>query len=181
MLALATLVGLLASAPSVLEIGKAAPDFMITPIQGETFRFAEALQGHAATVVVFLSVVCPYSNYNDTHLSDLARELGPRGALLVGVNSNRTETAQEVAEHARSKGQTFPIMKDTGNHVADALGASVTPEAFVFDHDGHLRYRGRIRSKQGASDLKDAIEAVLAGRAVKTPVAKAFGCAITRE
>ena len=47
--------------------------------------------------------------------------------------------------------------------------------------EGRLRYRGRVRSKIGATDLKGALDAVLAGRPVKTPVAKAFGCAIVRE
>ena len=141
----------------------------------------EAARTHAAVVVAFLSVVCPYSNSHEEVLREMDARYGPKGVLLVGINSNRTETAEEVAAHARLRGEAFPIMKDAGNKVADLFGARVTPEAFVFDAEAKLRYRGRIRSKIGATDLQDALEAVLAGRSVKTPVAKAFGCSIVRE
>jgi peroxiredoxin len=164
-----------------LEIGSVAPDFSVTPLEGAAFGFAEATRTHAAVVVVFLSVVCPYSNFNDAHLQELQASYASRGVLFLGINSNRTETTEEITEHARKVGQTFPMMKDAGNKVADLIGAHVTPEAFLFDRDGRLRYRGRVRSKIGSTDLKDALEAVLAGWHVKTPVAKAFGCTITRQ
>jgi AhpC/TSA family protein len=101
--------------------------------------------------------------------------------LFVGIHSNLNETAEEVSAYTRKNGIAFPVVKDTGNRVADLLDARVTPEAFLFDREGKLRYRGRVRSKIGATDLKDALDAVLAGRPVKTPVAKAFGCSIFRE
>jgi thiol-disulfide isomerase/thioredoxin len=179
--ALAVAVAATLAAPTPPEIGGAAPEFVVTPLSGSSFPFAEAARTHAAVVVVFLSVVCPYSKYFEEHLNELEATYGPKGVLFVGVNSNRTETPQEIAEHARKAGQKFPLMKDGGNHVADLLGANVTPEAFLFDREATLRYRGRVRSKLGSTDLKDALEAVLAGRRVKTPVAKAFGCSITRE
>jgi thiol-disulfide isomerase/thioredoxin len=176
-----TLAALLSSVPDGPAIGAMAPDFAVTPIDGAPFRFAEAAAAHSAVVVFFFSVVCPYSNYSDPHLLELSAEYGPKGVLLVGVDSNRTEPFEEVAAHAREKVAGLPVVKDGGNKIADLLGARVTPEAFVFDREGRLRYRGRVRSKMGATDLKDAIEAVLAGRPVKTPVAKAFGCTIIRE
>lgn len=175
------LAGLLSAAPGVTEIGAVAPDFVVAPLGGTGFQFAEATRNHAAVVIVFLSVVCPYSQYCEDHLRELNASYGPKGILFIGVNSNRTETPEEVIEHARKARHIFPMMKDVGNQLADLLGAHVTPEALLFDREGRLRYRGRIRSKLGSTDLKDALDAVLAGRRVKTPVAKAFGCSITRE
>jgi peroxiredoxin len=172
---------LLAAATASLSIGALGPDFRLTPIEGEPFGFAEATKTHAAVVLVFFSVVCPYSNYADEHLRDLDARYRTRGVLFVGIDSNRTETVEEIAEHARKTRLTFPMVKDTGNQVADLVGARVTPEAFVFDAEGRLRYRGRVRSKIGSTDLKAALDAVLDGRAVKISVAKAFGCAIVRE
>jgi hypothetical protein len=160
---------------------RVAPDFDVVPIEGRAFGFAEAVREHSAVVVVFLSVVCPYSNAHERHLVEMEARYGPQGVLFVGVNSNRTEDAAEVAAHARKAGVAFPVVKDTGNKVADLFGARVTPEAFLFDHHGDLRYRGRVMSKIGSNDLQDALDAVLAGRKVKTPVAKAFGCTIIRE
>ena len=75
----------------------------------------------------------------------------------------------------------FPIVKDAGNRLADLLSAQVTPEAFLFDNQGRLRYRGRVRSKIGTTELESALGDVLAGKPVRTPIAKAFGCAIQRE
>jgi peroxiredoxin len=176
----AALLGLFLASASPLSIGSAAPDFSVVPLQGSPFSFEEAARTRSAVVLVFMSVVCPYSNLGEEHLRELAARHGEQ-VLFVGVDSNRTETAEELAEHARKKGLTFPLMKDAGNKLADLIGARVTPEAFVFDHDRILRYRGRVRSKIGSTDLKDALEAVLAGRPVRTPVAKAFGCAIVRD
>ena len=62
--------------------------------------------------------------------------------------------------------------------VVPVVGATTTPEALVVDASGRLRYRGRVMSKQEAPELKHALEAVLAGKPVRTPVTKAFGCAI---
>jgi len=171
---------LLAAPSAALDVGSIGPDFMVTPIEGAPFRFADATRTHAAVVVVFFSVLCPYANSAGDHLRELDARYRRRGVLFLGINSNRTETLAEVAEHARKSGQTYPSFKDADNQVADLLGARVTPEAFLFDDEGRLRYRGRVRSKMGSTDLRAAVESVLAGRAVKTPVAKAIGCAIVR-
>jgi len=169
------------SPESALAVGEAGPDFSVRPLEGNPFGFAQAAQTHAAVVVVFLSVVCPYSKAHEGHLRELHARYEPQGVLFVGINSNRTETVEEVAVHARKAEVTFPMMKDAANRVADLFGARVTPEAFLFDRDAKLRYRGRVRSKIGANDLEVALAAVLAGRPVKTPVAKAFGCTLVRE
>lgn len=164
-----------------LEIGSAVPDFMVKPIESPAFSFAEAARTHAAVVVLFLSTVCPYSKYYADHLQELEAHFGKKGVLFIGVNSNRTETAEEVVAYARRRDHAFPMVKDAGSAIADVFGARVTPEAFLVDAEGRLRYKGRIRSKIGSTDLKDALEAMLARRPIRTPVAKAFGCAIQRE
>ena len=129
---------------------------------------------------MFLSTVCLYARSFGPHLQNLQQRCG-EGVLIVGVNSNRTETAEEARADARRRGLTFPIVKDDDFPVADALGARVTPESFLIDAAGRLRYRGRVRSKVGQDDLKNAVDDVMAGRDVKVPVAKAFGCALQRN
>jgi hypothetical protein len=61
------------------------------------------------------------------------------------------------------------------------LGARRTPEAFLLDHEGKLRYRGRIASKLSSPDLKNALDSLLAGRPIRPAETKAFGCAIQRN
>jgi len=177
--AVATLAGAGAAA-ATLDIGQPVPDFAGRSLDGTTFALSEAVRAHRAVVVVFLSTVCPYARFFEPHLQDLQQKYGD-GVLILGVNSNRTETAEEARADAVRRGLTFPIVKDEDLRVADALGARVTPESFLIDGAGRLRYRGRVRSKIGQDDLKNALDDVMAGRAVKVPVAKAFGCALRRD
>lgn len=164
-----------AAAPAV---GTEAPDFRAVAFGGETVSLREAAAQHKAVVLLFISTVCPYANYFAGHLKALAETYGPQGVLFVGIYSNGWESRDEAAEHAREHGFAFPSIKDEGHVIASAVGATTTPEAVVVDASGRLRYRGRVMSKQEAPELKRALEAVLAGKPVRTPLTKAFGCAI---
>jgi peroxiredoxin len=176
---------LLISAPRLraqtLRIGDAAPDVRSITLDGKPFSLEQAVHEHDAVVVMFLSTVCPYSNLHSERIRDLARELAPKGVLFVGINSNRTESAEEMVSYAHAHGHTFPLIKDLGNSIADRFGARLTPEVFVLDRASRLRYHGRIESKYRSPDLRNALDAILAGKPVRLAEAKAFGCAITRE
>ncbi|MFQ5701301.1 MAG: redoxin domain-containing protein, partial [Acidobacteriota bacterium] len=116
----------------------------------------------------------------------LAEEYQAKGFRFLGINSNRAEDADAMRDHARRHDWSFPVLKDAGNVIADRLGASVTPEAFVIDRSGVLRYHGRIDDSQDPAgvtreDLHDALEAILAGKEVAKKEAKAFGCSIKRR
>jgi hypothetical protein len=106
------------------------------------------------------------------------RDLRTEGRPVSRRLQQRLGVAREATAHGRERGFSFPIVKDEGHAIADAIGATHTPEAFVVDGSGRLRYRGRVMSKQESPELRRALEAVLDGRPVRTPVTKAFGCAI---
>lgn len=165
---------------SALSVGAVVPDFSATTLDGKHFSLAEAEKAHSAVVVVFLSTICPYSNYYNDLLRDMATEFGKKGVVFVGVNSGRLETVEEIRTHARAHGHSFDIIKDSDDRIADLLDAQRTPEAFLFDQQGTLRYHGRIASKISSPDLKVAIEALLEGRPIRPAETKAFGCAIPR-
>jgi len=171
-------VGAVAGRP--VDIGQLLPGFEATSLSGETFSLESATREHKAVVVLFTSTVCPYANYFAAHVRELSETYGPRGVLFVGVNSNNWESREEIADHARERGFAFPIIKDEGHVIADRLGADRTPEAFLVDGTGRLRYRGWVKSKQESPDLQHAIDAVLEGRPVRRPSTKAFGCAVDR-
>jgi peroxiredoxin len=166
---------------SALEIGTAAPDFHLTTLDGREISLADAERSHRAVVVMFLSTICPYSNYYNDLIRDLAVEFDRKNVFFLGINSGRLETAAEAKSHAKEHGHAFSIAKDSDSHVADLLGARRTPEVFVIDHDGKLRYRGRVASKLSSPDLKNALDALLEGRPVRPAETKAFGCAIPRD
>ena len=166
---------------TALDIGGVAPDFRVRTLDGDEVSLADAEKFHRAIVVMFLSTICPYSNYYNDLIRDLATEFGRKDVLFLGINSGRIETAEEARAHAREHGHTFPIAKDSDSHVADLLGARRTPEVFVIDRDGKLRYHGRVASKISSPDLKNALDALLEGRPVRQAETKAFGCAIPRS
>ena len=175
---------LLFSSPAAicgLAVGAVVPDFGMTTLDGRRFSLAEAEKSHIGVVILFLSTICPYSNYYNDLIRDLSREFEKKGVVFVGVNSGNLETVEEMRAHAREHGHAFDIIRDPESRIAELLDASRTPEAFLLDSRGTLRYHGRIASKISAPDLKVAIEAFLAGRPTHPAETKAFGCAIPRR
>lgn len=167
-------------------IGSAAPDFQLTAIDGKAFTLSQTASGQNATVLMFIATKCPYSNAYNDRMRDMAEAYRGRGVLFVGINSNKTEPAQEVRDHARTNRHTFPIMKDPDNKVADLYDAKRTPEIFVVDKQGKVVYHGRIdenhENPSGVTspDLKNALDALLAGKPIARAETKAFGCTIKR-
>ena len=169
-----------ASAGRLLAIGQAVPTFETRSVQGEPVSLAVAIQNHKAVVILFTSTVCPYANYFASYVEELSEGYGPRGVLFLGVNSNNWESLEDVVDYIRERGVSFPMLKDQGHVIADQFGATRTPDAFLVDSTGRLRYRGWVKSKQGSPDLQTAIDSVINGRKVQRPVTKAFGCAVDR-
>ncbi len=147
--------------------------------------------GREATVVVFLGVSCPIANKYVPKLNSLSEEYEHEGVRFVGFNSNANETALEVAEHKREYEIRFDVYKDIGHQAADYFQAERTPEVFVLDAKGKIRYQGRIDDRHrytGAStlsaketDLQNALDELLAGKEISNPRTKALGCIIARD
>ena len=171
-------------AKATVAIGAVVPDFKLPDADGAEHTLA-SLKGKSATVVIFIATQCPVSNAYNERMQKLADDYRAKGVNVVGINSNVKELAPEVKSHAAEKGLKFAILKDTGNVVADSFDAQVTPEAYLIDAAGKLVYRGRIDNSRNAdgvsaSELRDAIEATLAGKPVEKSEVKAFGCSIKR-
>lgn len=167
-------------------IGAAAPDFTLTAIDGSTFKLADALKTNKAVVLAFIATKCPYDAGYNQRKQEIAKAYSSKGILFVGINSNKAELVDEMKAHASKYGHTFPILKDPSNKVADLYGAQRTPEVFVIDSKGMLRYHGRIdenyedASKVQSPDLRNALDQLLAGQPVTNAETKAFGCTIKR-
>jgi peroxiredoxin len=187
---LLVLLVLVAAAGPVLAdgpaIGAAAPAFQLTTLDGKPFSLAEAEKTNDYVVLMFIATQCPYSNAYNDRMRDMAAAYAKKGVLLVGINSNKTESLEEAAAHAKAHAFAFPVLKDPGNKVADLYDAKRTPEIFVIGKDGKLLYHGRIddnsddSSKVTSPDLKNALDALLAGKPVAKAETKAFGCTIKR-
>jgi peroxiredoxin len=171
-------------AKAAVALGSVVADFTLPDADGREHTLA-SLKGKSGTVIIFIATRCPVSNAYNERMAKLAEDYRARGISVVGINSNSTEPASEVKQHAAEKGLSFTILKDAGNRIADRFNAQSTPEAYLLDASGKLVYHGRIdNSRNGdaitSNDLRDAIEAVLAGKPVEHPEAKAFGCSIKR-
>ena len=138
-----------------------------------------------AIVIMFIATECPVSNAYNARMKKLYNSYKNKGVSFIGINSNKAESVSDIKEHAKSNNLTFTILKDDKNIIADKFGASVTPEIYVLDPKLELLYHGRIDDSRREQDvksteLKSALDEILAGKSVSVPKTKAFGCTIKR-
>ncbi|MFM2218161.1 MAG: hypothetical protein RL240_2479, partial [Planctomycetota bacterium] len=159
-----------------------------TDFQGKDWAWSE-LAGEKGTVVVFLGTQCPLAKLYTPRIEELSTKYAKSGIRFVAVDPNVQDSLAEMGAHARKHQLTIPFIKDPDQSLADLLGATRTPEVCVLDTNADLRYRGRIddqfgigyaKEKGTASELIDAIEAILSGREVPTALTAAPGCLIGR-
>jgi peroxiredoxin len=170
--------------PSPPAIGTALDDFKLPDADGAEHSL-KSLTGKNGAVLIFIATKCPVSNAYNDRMEKLAQDYKAKGINVIGINSNNTEPAAEVKSHAGEKHLTFTILKDDGNKIADRLGATRTPEAYVIDAGGKLVYHGRIDNSQNtanisANDLRNALDEMIAGKPVTKTGGAAFGCSIKR-
>src|SRR5262249_51610345 len=131
------------------RLGKKVASFTLTDPRDQTRFSLQDGKDKKAVVLIFLGTECPINNAYVPVLGELQQEYADRGVQFVGINANCTDSAQSVAKHAIRQQVPFPMLKDPNNAVADQLGAHRTPEAFVIDGGGILRYQGRIDDQFG--------------------------------
>src|ERR1044071_9093388 len=183
--------------PQPLPLGAPAPDFKLPGVDGKKhslkdFKKAEIL------VVVFTCNHCPTAQYYEERLKAIANDYRRKGVALVAINPNDpksvrldelgytdlSDSLEEMKIRAKYKQFTFPYLYDGDKEeVSRAYGPVATPHAFVFDQKRTLRYRGRIDDSERPEyvkvrDLRNALDALLAGREVEVKQTKSFGCSI---
>ncbi len=170
--------------PAAVGLGEAVTDFTLPDTNGQAHSLA-SLRGERGTLLIFVSTRCPVSNRYNERMEALHKDYRAQGIRLVGINPNRNEPVEEVRGHAKEKSLTFTILKDEGNRMADYLGASVTPEAYLLDTQDLLRYHGRLDADQyeaslNSNELRGALDALVGGKELANTSKKAFGCTIKR-
>lgn len=170
-----------------IAIGERAPDFELRATTEEAHRLAA--DGARATVVYWTCNHCPYALAWHERMLEVARDYADRGVRVLAINSNDAErypadSFEAMAERVeREGGWPHPYLHDESQEIARAWGAERTPDVFVLDSQLRLRYRGAPDAdydnpSEGASWLREALDAVLEGREPERSETQPVGCTI---
>ncbi|MGE5235909.1 MAG: thioredoxin family protein [Acidobacteriota bacterium] len=173
-----------------LQPGDAMPaaNIKMKSVDGREVTLAE-VAGSKGTLAIFSCNHCPWVKAWEARIAAIGNELPRRGIGVVAVNSNDPaaypgDDFAAMVTRAKERGFTFPYVVDATSDVARAFGATHTPEAFLFDHEGRLVYHGTIDDNAQDADkvehhyLRDAADALLAGKPVAVAETKAIGCSL---
>ncbi len=169
-----------------LELGRKAPDFHLPGVDGKTYSLADFADA-PILIVVFSCNHCPYVVGSEERTRKLGADYAPRGVRIIAINSNETENhPTDSFEHmktcAREKKLNFPYVRDESQEVALAYGALRTPHFYVFDRQRCLRYTGRMDDnprnpgQETTHELRDALDAILAGKEPPVALTNPIGC-----
>jgi peroxiredoxin len=169
-----------------LAVGDPAPLFELPDVDGASVRLDPAAA--AATVVVFTANGCPYARAWHERLQAVARDYAPRDVTVLQIVSNddahHAEDSLESMRQRVAAGELAgPFLHDATQSAAQAYGATATPEVFVVDRAGVVRYHGAPDGDYDDPSLdagwvRDALDDVLAGREVARPSTSPAGCSI---
>jgi len=160
----------------------------LADISGKTHLPLSA-EGKKAVVLVFVSPFCPTSNAFTPEVNKLAAEYGDRFNFYL-VEADTDIKLDDAKKHVETLEIKAPVLLDPQQQLVKLTGATTTPEVAVLATGGTSTfYQGRINDlyatqtrklkEPKSHDLRDALEAIAAGRPVANPKTKAIGCSIT--
>lgn len=167
----------------MVALGERLTEITLRTLDGIQVKLSSA--NGRVRVIVFWSAACPVVQRGEPRLAAL-REMWPPEVEVFFVASNTDEPPQVLARESGARG-VAPVLIDEHADLADLLGATTTPQAFVVDGDSRLCYRGAVddstmrRPEPTRLYLANAVEAVLAGRSPDPAETPAYGCAIVRQ
>jgi peroxiredoxin len=177
------------TASSMKKLGTPAPDFKLTSVDGRLVGLDD-FRDSPALLVIFMCNHCPFVKHVADGIAQLARDYQPRGVAIVGINSNDAaahpqDSPEQMVHEAEARGYSFPYLFDETQEVAKAYGAACTPDFFLYGKERKLVYRGQFdASRPGngvpvtGSDLRIALDAVLAGKSPPERQTPSIGCNI---
>jgi peroxiredoxin len=165
-----------------LSIGASAPAHELPDTEGNRHALHE---DGATTVVVFTCNHCPYALAWHDRLASVADDYDVR---FLAVNPNDAErypsdSYEAMQKRVADEGWSFPYLRDEDQEAARSFGAKTTPDVFVLDGEGRLRYRGAPDAdhrdpSQEAAWLREALDALLAGEEIARPETDPVGCSV---
>ena len=172
----------------MVALGTPAPDFSLPDPDGRIHSLDDA--DAAALLVMFICNHCPFVKHVRGELARIGNDYSDRNVAIFAINSNDydahpDDSPERMKAEAETWGYRFPYLVDRDQSVAKAYGAACTPDFFVFDGDRRLVYRGQLdaarpsnREPVTGSDLRAALDALLAGEPVPERQTPSIGCNI---
>jgi peroxiredoxin len=183
--------------PTPLEIGSLAPDFSLPATDGKTYSLKNFRESKIL-VIVFTCNHCPTAQAYEGRLKQLVLDYKTKGVAIIAISPNDPlsvrldemgytdvgDSFEDMKIRAKDKQFNFPYLYDgETSAVSVKYGPQATPHVFIFDENRKLRYSGRIDDgeKPGTAknhDTRNALDALIAGKAVPVEKTKTFGCSI---
>ena len=181
----------MADTPSnMLPLGTKAPPFeLMDTVSGKTLSL-NGLKGGIGTIILFICNHCPFVIHINPEITKMAKEYQEKGISFIAISSNDIINYPQDAPHlmkqkAKEAGYGFPYLYDETQEVAKAYRAACTPDIYLFDKALGLVYRGQLDDSRPGNDipvtgkdLRDAIEALIAGREINPNQKPSIGCSI---
>lgn len=182
-----------ATESTMLELGIKAPDFDLPNTNPAYPKATAALADFTHTkalLVMFVCNHCPYVIHLRSALIDLAHGYEDKGLQIIAISSNSAKShpqdgPDKMREEAQENAFPYPYLFDENQQVARAYKAACTPDFFLFDAEHRLAYRGRFDASRPKNDLpvtgrdmRAAVDAVLANKAVTIEQIPSMGCNI---
>jgi hypothetical protein len=171
----------------VLALAAASP-VRVPDLDGTLIAPLQPPAGTRATVLLFVSTDCPVSNRYAPDVRHLHDTYSKDGVVFWLVYPNPADSPSDIRDHVKAFSYPGTPLRDSKHDLVRAAGATITPEAAVYDAKGTLTYRGRIDDRYSAvgveraqatrHDLQDAVAATLAGKPVRQKTTQAVGCYI---
>ncbi len=177
------------TASTMLPLGTTAPDFSLINVNGQTVSRSD-FQDAKGLLVIFMCNHCPFVIHLADQLAQFAQDYHDAGLAIVAISSNDVsnhpqDSPEQMVHEAEQRGYIFPYLYDEEQEVAKAYHAACTPDFFLFDGNHQLVYRGQFDSSRPDSgipvsgeDLRQAVDAMLAGQPVSEDQQPSLGCNI---
>lgn len=169
-----------------LQLGQTAPDFHLPGVDDKIYSLRDFANA-PILIVVFSCNHCPYVVGSEDRVRKLVAHYALCSVRMIAINSNEAEnhpndSFEHMKQRAREKQLNFPYVWDESQEVACAYGALRTPHFYVFDQQRRLRYTGRMDDnprnpgQEKTRELRDALDALLAGKKPPVPLTNPIGC-----
>lgn len=162
------------------EVGKPAPDFVLTATDGKTYKLADY---KGKTVVLeWINRDCPVSRARMPIMRELAKKYAEKGVVWLAIDSTHYQKPEKMAEYIKQNKLPYPVLMDSDGKVGRLYGARTTPHMYVI-HKGTLVYAGAIddgnnRRAGKRNYVAEVLDAVLAGKQPPIRRTRPYGCSV---